>query len=159
MPSIQRIAHGVSIIIEPEPHRITMLFSDMVTGGRKGLYITRRRPREVKLRPERGSVKYVWLSSGEARYGTEGAYALGSVIERFLDESEGGVVAVDGIDFLSPSSDRKWFTDMLDKVSHKAQGRRSFVLVQTPGGALSEEGRAKLARATGLSILAEDASP
>ena len=152
------VSPGVSIIIEPAPDRIMRLFSELVTGGCKGLYMTRRLPGEVNVRPERGSAKYVWLPSREAQCGAEDAFALGSTIEKFLEESVGGVVAVDGVDCLDSASGGKPFAEMFGAVSRKALNQRAYVLVQIPGGALSEERREKLARAAGLPILAEDAT-
>jgi hypothetical protein len=158
MPERKNVSPGVSIIVEPEPNIIMKLFSELVTGGHKGLYMTRRLPSEVNTRPERGSVKYIWLPYKEAQSGADEAFALGSAIEKFLEESEGGVVAVDGIECLSSPNGGKPFVDMLGVVSRKALNQRAYVLVQTPGGALSEEGREKLVRAMGLPILAGDAT-
>ncbi|MFH0816558.1 MAG: DUF835 domain-containing protein [Methanobacteriota archaeon] len=156
MPDAQHICPGVSIIVEPEPNRIMKLFSELVTGGCKGLYMTRRCPSEVAKRPERGSVKYVWLPRKDSHTRGEEAFALGSTIERFLDESEGGVVAVDCVDCLNSASGGKTFAEMLGAVSRKALERGSYVLIQTSGMALSEEELEKHAGATGFPILARD---
>lgn len=152
------ICPGVSIIIETGPDIIMRLFSGLVTGGRKGLYMTRRLPSEVNIRPDKGSVKYVWLSRRDEQCGTDGAFALGNTIDRFLDECEGGVVAVDGVDCLNSANEGKTFTEMLGAVSRKARKHQAYVLVQIPGKDLSDDERLRLSGSAGFPIIAADAT-
>jgi len=158
MTASDHISPGVSIIIESEPDTIMRLFSEMVTGGCKGLYVTRRLPSEIKTRPDKGSVKYVWLSHREEQCGTDGAFAFGNAIDRFLEECEGGVVAVDGVDCLNSANGGKTFVEMLGAVSRKARKNQAYVLVQMPGGSVGDEWRERLVSAVGLPILARVAN-
>jgi hypothetical protein len=137
---------GAFVVLEPEPDKISRLFSELVAAGRKGYYITASRPGQIARFPSRGRVSYLWVNSSVCGAPEAANLDIGCKIERILDECEGGVVAVDRF-WQSGCSGS--MASMLEAVARKAESRSACLLLQMPGERLRKEERDAIADITG----------
>jgi hypothetical protein len=95
---------GYSYLVESEdPYAGFDVFLDYVSHGSKGMWISREYPEKVKKKFEIGDLPHLWLS-----YERDIAYAreptniplIYAEIKGFLDNSEGGIVLLSGLEYM-----------------------------------------------------------
>lgn len=104
-----RLETGYTYLIqESEPFRSFDIFKDMVTHGIKGLCITRQQPERVAQAHGLEKTPILWLSRGAAHPNCVKPTPPENVamaIDRFLEISPGGVVVLDGVEYLIAHND------------------------------------------------------
>lgn len=102
-PSKFELERGYSYLIESEdPYAGFDVFVDLVSHGAKGMSIVREYPEKLKKRFDLGP-PYIWLSyERDIKYAREPTNVplIYSEVKSFLDEAEGGVVLISGLEYL-----------------------------------------------------------
>jgi len=99
---------GYSYLIESEdPYSGFDIFVDHVAHGSKGMWIAREYPEKLKKRFDISDCPFIWLSyERDIKYAREPTNIplIYAEIKGFLDNSEGGIVLISGIEYLVSQS-------------------------------------------------------
>ena len=95
---------GYSYLVESEDTYAGFdVFLDYVSHGAKGLWISREYPEKIKKKFEIGDFPYLWLSyERDIKYAREPTNIplIYAEIKGFLDQSDGGIVLLSGLEYL-----------------------------------------------------------
>ena len=90
------------LIKEEKAERSYHLFEKALTSGMKGFCVTRNYPLKIKARWNLGETPILWLSNvgKESSIRPKDLEKLSVSLEQFLGQSEGGVILLDGLEYL-----------------------------------------------------------
>lgn len=99
-----KLENGYSYLVESEdPYAGFDIFLDHVSHGSKGMWISREYPEKVKKKFDIGDCPFVWLSyERDIKYAREPTNIplIYAEIKGFLDDSDGGIVLLSGLEYL-----------------------------------------------------------
>lgn len=98
------LEQGYSYLVESEdPYAGFDVFLDYVSHGSKGMWISREYPEKVKRKFDIGDLPFLWLSyERDIKYAREPTNIplIYAEIKGFLDESDGGIVLLSGLEYM-----------------------------------------------------------
>jgi len=114
------------LLMGKDTEKILQIFTDLVTHGIQGLYISREEPEEIRKKYKLGKIRIFWLSR-KAIYpyslSPNDLRSITYLLKEFFTSADDGVVGIDGIEYLivynSLPSVIKWIDEINEIVIEK----------------------------------------
>ncbi|MDD4308336.1 MAG: DUF835 domain-containing protein [Thermoplasmata archaeon] len=146
---------GMSYMIrEPKPSRCYKMFEKEIAAGKTGLCVSRQSPREVRDNYKIGRSRVIWLSLYEKQDAPLPPSALGMItddsfqadandvyvqpaalpvlfshITNFLDGNPGGIVVLDGLEYLTSHTKFQSLMNFLQMINEHIKQTGSYLLL------------------------------
>ena len=118
--------------------------SEAMEAGRKGFFITRDHPRKVTRKYKLDSASHIWLTKmpGDANLRPNQLNAIKKQSEAFLNNSQGGVLVMDGLDYLVTHNDFEGVFNLVQSLKDLASVSESIIILSV-GPSILEESEMK----------------
>jgi len=144
---------GAYLVREPRADRIFELFEGLVTGGARGLCITRIHPDDYRSRRGLPDSGYIWLSKtfgrkerGIAVVEPTALVDIATAISDFASEGGNAAVLLEGIEYMITQNGFPSVERFLQKVHEKIVLNESVLLISANPAAMTEQEYKLLAR-------------
>ncbi len=117
---------------------------EAIEAGRKGFFITRDHPRKVTRKYKLDSASHIWLTKmpGETNLRPNQLDAIKKQSEAFLNNSQGGVLVMDGLDYLVSHNDFDGVFNLVQTLKDLASVRENIIILSA-GPSILEESEMK----------------
>ncbi|MBD3389159.1 MAG: DUF835 domain-containing protein [Candidatus Altiarchaeales archaeon] len=120
------------LLLEERPDKSVKLFQKGLEDGSKGMYITRSNPRKVRDRHDLGDTTICWLTNVQADgdiISVSGLQDLSILVSNFIDENEGSVILLDGLEYLVSNNDFPIVLRLVQQIRDKVSTSESKMLI------------------------------
>ncbi|MDP6155410.1 MAG: DUF835 domain-containing protein [Candidatus Thermoplasmatota archaeon] len=114
--------------------------SEALDAGKKGLFITRDHPRKVTRKYKLDSASHIWLTKmpGETNLRPNQLDVIRKQSEAFLNNSKGGVLVMDGLDYLVTHNDFEGVFNLVQSLKDLASVSESIIILSVGQSTLEE---------------------